>query len=259
MTNTVRLDPEVVKALEISAVSGILALQSSRCLGIYEAKLAIDAYLLQHPEHPLSLQIAESAKANRQCKVAVGFENELIYADPVAGEPIPFELLKKKITTPTCYVLLRDRAECKNWLGEATKVCRTAMLDADAIEIVDEECRNEYGDVSSAVLKLSGELTREAIKDLPESLLSNLPRSINFHVVRAASLEKAATIPLNELTVEYFLKEFSRRGCMISPTTSCVRLMHKPTGILCRISAHRRRASNYEEALLLLTSLLTEA
>ncbi|WP_459991941.1 peptide chain release factor family protein [Methylosoma difficile] len=259
MTDTVKLDPEVVKALEISAVSGIRALQNSSGLGLYEAKLVIDAYLLQHPEHPLSQQIAEAAKANRQIRVGVGFQNEVIYADPIAGEPIPFESLQKEITAPECYVVLRELSDCENWLGEAIKACSAAMVDVNAVQIVDNEYRNDNGDISSAVLKLPCPLAREANKALSESLQRNLPRNISFHVVQAANWEKAATIPLHELAVEYFLKEFSRRGRMYLPTTSCVRLMHKPTGIFCRISAHRSRAKNYEEALLLLTSHLMEA
>lgn len=255
MRDADQLPPEVVKALEMGAVSGIKALRSISGLGLYEAKLVIDAYLQRHPEHPLAQRMTGGAKIEPRGESSVAWWDEIVVADPVAGKAVAFDSLAKKIVAPACYVLLREKTHCENWLGEAIKACVGAMVDINTIEILDEERRSKDGDISAAVLKLLRPLSREAIHALPERLQRSLPEGLSFRVVQAAQWNEAA-IPCDELTVEYFLHEFSRRSSMVSSTTSCVKLMHRPTGTLCRSTAHRRRTENYEEALLFLASLL---
>jgi hypothetical protein len=258
VTDADRLPPEVVKALEMGGVSGIKALRSISGLGSYEAKLAIDAYLQRHPEHPLSHQMREVAQIDPRSEQGVAWWDEIVTADPVAGEAVAFDSLPKEVVAPECYVILREKTNCESWIGEAIKACGSAMVDMNAIEFVDEERRSKDGDLSAAVLKLLRPLSREAIRALPEKLQRSLPEGVSFRVVEAAQWNEAA-IPPDEMTVEYSLHEFARRGRMVSPTTSCVKLMHRHTGTLCRSTTHRRRIRNYEEALLLLASLLKEA
>jgi len=255
MTDAEQLPAEVVKALEMGGVSGIKALRSISGLGLYEAKLAIDAYLQRHPEHPLSRRMREGALAEPRNENGSAWWDEIITADPVAGEAVAFDSLPKEVVAPACYVLLRETASCESWLGEAIKACSSAMVDKTTIEVVDEERRSKDGDMSAAVLKLPRPLSIGAIRALPKRLQEDLPEGVSFRVLEAAQWNEAA-IPPNELTVEYFLHEFSRRSRMVSPTTSCVKLIHQPTGIFCRSTTHRNRERNYEEALLLLASLL---
>lgn len=257
MSTADQLPQEVLDALEISGVSGIKALQSISGLGLYEAKLVIDAYLQEHPEHRISQQMRAGAQ-DMPLNDGLPRWGEIVTAEPVAGEAVAFDSLEKKVGAPECYVLLRESSNGESWLGEAIKACSSAMVEPDAAHIVDEERRSEDGDISAAVIKLSRELSRSAIQALTEELQLSLPNNVCFRLVKGAQWNDAA-IPPNELTVEYFLHEFSTRGRMVWPTTSCVKLVHRPTGITCRSTTHRRRLDNYEEALLLLASLLKES
>ena len=185
------------------------------------------------------------------------WREEVVASDPEVGEAIPLESLPKDVVAAECYVLLRDSARCKNWLRGALKVCGDEFVDMSSIDIVDEQRLNEGGDLSAAVLKLLAPLSRERMQALPERLALELPEGVSVRLVEAAQWHEA-TIPCDELAVEYFMHEFARHGRMIRQTTGCVKLVHLPTGISCRSTAHRRRQSNYEEALLLLASLLKE-
>lgn len=251
------LPSAVVEALEISAALAIKTLQGLNGLGLYEAKRAVDAYLERHPEHPLSQRSENSLVAPRGER-AGALLSECITAEPVPAEAPVFDSLARVVVAPELYIFLREDVPCKAWLGEALKACVDAGIDMSMTEILDEELRNGDGDLSAAVLKLSGLLSNEAIRALPQTFRRRLDEGINFRLVRAAQWCEAA-IPADELELEYFLHEFSRPSCTIVKTTSCVRLRHRPTGILCRSTAHRRRAMNYQEALLLLASLLKES
>lgn len=257
MSNADQLPPEVLKALEISGASGVLALRGISGLGLYEAKLVIDAYLQKHPEHPISKQIQADAQ-NKKLKDGLPGWGEIVTADPVAGEAVAFETLAKKVGAPNCYVLMRESFNGESWLGEAIKACKSVMLDLDAVHIVDEEWRSKDGDISAVVIKLSRELSRDVIQALTEELRLCLPQNVCFRLVKGIQWNEVAIRP-DDVTVEYFLHEFSTRGRMVWPTTSCVKLIHRPTGTISRSTTHRRRADNYEEALLLLASLLRES
>lgn len=250
------LPAEVLQALEISAVLAIKTLQGLNGLGLYEAKLAVDAYLERHPEHPLSQRLANSSVAPRGER-AGALLSEFLTAEPVPAEAPVFDSLARVVVSPELYILLREDVPCKAWLGEALKACVDAKIDLSMTEILDEEWRNGDGDLSAAVLKLSGSLSNEAIRALPQTLRRRLVGGISFRLVRAAQWCEAA-IPTDELELEYFLHEFSRPSRMTAKTASCVRLRHRTTGILSRSTTHRNRAKNYEEALLLLASLLKE-
>ena len=257
MSTADQLPQEVLDALEISGVSGIKALQSISGLGLYEAKLVIDAYLQEHPEHRISKQM-ESGAQDMPLNDGLPKWGEIVTAEPVSGEAVAFDSLEKKVGAPEFYILLRESFNGERWIGDAIKACGSALIEPDAVHIVDEERRSKEGDLSAAVIKLSRELSRNAIQSLTEKLQLSLPNNVCFRLVKGAQWNNAA-IPPNELTVEYFLHEFSTRGRMVWPTTSCVKLFHRPTGITCRSTTHRRRVDNYEEALLLLASLLMES
>jgi hypothetical protein len=257
MNDTTQLPAEVIKALDYGAVSAINALRTISGLGLYDAKLLVDEYLQRHPEHPLSRRMREAAHAEPKSVRGVASRHEIVTADPVAGVAIPLDALPKRIAAGGCYVILREKIDCESWLGEATKACVAAMADMQSLEIVDEERRNNSGDVSGAVLKLLGPFSREAIQGLHDKLQRALPAGVSVRVV-AGIQWSAATIPPDELTVEYFLHEFTRQSPMVGATTACVKLTHGPTGTLCRSTAHRNRTLNYEEALLLLISLIRD-
>ncbi|MDP3226594.1 MAG: hypothetical protein Q8N13_01290 [Acidovorax sp.] len=250
------LPAEVVQALDISAVLAIRTFQDISGLGLYEAKLAVDAYLERHPEHALPQRSASSSVAPRGEKAGAMLD-DFATAEPVPAEAPVFDSLVRVVATPGLYVLLREGVPCKEWFGEALKAFVDAGFDTARIEIIDEERRNGNGDLSAAVLKLSGALSNEALCALPETLGRRLAEGISFRLVRAVQWSEAA-IPTDELELEFFLHEFSRQSPMVWKTTSSVRLRHRTTGILCRSTAHRRRATNYQEALLLLASLLKE-
>jgi hypothetical protein len=253
-----RLPPEVVQALEMGGVWGIKALRRVTGLGLYEAKLAIDEYLEQHPEHPLLQRSREGKEIRRQSGKGATSWDEIIVADPVTGEAVAYDSLPKDVAAADFYVLLREKDDCGSWLGAAVEACGGESLEANTIEIVDEERRGSQGELSAAVLKFLGVRRKEAAGAVQERLMRQLPESIGFRVVEAAQWGEAK-IPADELAVEYFLHEFSRRSFMIGQTTSSVKLVHRRTGISCRSTAHRRRQRNYEEALLLLASLLKDA
>lgn len=250
------LPAEVVQALKISAALAIKTLQGISGLGLYESKVAVDAYLEWHPEHALSLRSASSSVAPRGEKAGAMLD-DFATAEPVRAEAPVFDSLARVVATPELYVLLREGVPGKEWLGEALKAFVDAGLDTARIEVIDEESRSGNGDLSAAVLKLSGALSNEALLALPETLGRRLAEGISFRLVQAVQWSEAAISP-DELELEYFLHEFSRQSPMVWKTTSSVRLKHRTTGILCRSTAHRRRATNYQEALLLLASLLKE-
>jgi len=257
MTDPNQLPPEVVKALEMGAVSGINALRSISGMGLYEAKLAVDAYLQGHPDHPMLQRMREWSQPETPTGNDTPWREEVVALDPEVGEAIPLESLPKDVVAAECYVLLRDSARCKNWLRGALKACGDEFVDMSTIDIVDEHRLNEDGDLSGAVLKLLAPRSRERMQALRERLAMELPEGVSVRLIEAARWDEA-TIPSEELAVEYFVHEFARHGRMIRRTTSCVKLVHLPTGIASRSTAHRRRQSNYEEALLLLASFLKE-
>jgi hypothetical protein len=248
------LPDEVVKALELSAVSAINVLQLIRHLGLYEAKLLVDSYLERHPEHPLCQQLAGAA-ATSQVERTDRWWDEILTADAEPAGLMEFDSLEREVVAPEFYVLLRERVDCKDWIGGALRASISAMTDMATIDFLDEERPSNKGDLSAAVLRMSAPLSKEAIRSTLEIVRRGLPEGGSFRVIEAVQWSDAA-IPLDELALEYFQHEFSRRGRMVSPTTSCAKLTHRPTGTVCRSTLHRRRAKNYEEALLLLASLL---
>lgn len=256
MSDPGALPDEVVRALEMSAVMAIKTLQRISGLGLYEAKLAVDAYLERHPEHSLSRRLASADVVPRGARVG-SLIGEFLTAEPVPAGAPAFDSLTRTVARPELYVLLRERVHCRTWIGEAVKACADAGIDIAMIEILDEEWRSGDGDLSAAVLKLMGPLSGDATRALPGTLRRRLGEGISFRVVPAAEWSEVA-IPTGELELEYFLQEYSRQSPMVWKSTSCVRLRHRPSGMLCRSTAHRSRAKNYEEALLLLASLLKE-
>lgn len=85
MSTADQIPQEVLDALEISLVSGIEALRSIRGLGLYEAKLVIDAYLQEHPEHRISQQMRAGAQ-DMPLNDGLPRWGEIVTAEPVAGE-----------------------------------------------------------------------------------------------------------------------------------------------------------------------------
>jgi hypothetical protein len=253
-SNRLSLPEEVIKELEWSAVGAIKILRQHRGIGLYEAKLAIDAYLEQHPEHPRAPR--ESQQSQIQDQPA---QSPFVELPPIAGSPIPLELLPNRTALPLAYVVAQaDLPDHGKWFGDLLKVCLRALKES-SIQILDEKRRSEAGDIVSVAVKIVEPADSNSLKDLLRVLEQHLPKEINWSLVHAGSREDAAEIPLEAVEVEYFLQEFSYRSYMVASTTNCVRLKHLPTGISCRSTAHRGRTQNYEEALLLLSSLLKAA
>lgn len=260
------LPPEVLQALRGSVVAGIRALQKSRGIGLYEAKQLIDSHLGLDIAHPSTIQsknqqsTSEHQSQHTRTIQKYPWQREpFIPASTVLGEPIELASLPNRAFSPGAYVLASaPESADRRWYADALKVCFAESLDPALLKVVDEELRNEKGDVASVAIKLPGPISSTQLHALAGKLRQRLANDVNCRVLIGCPREEAA-LPAQELEVEYFVHEFARPGRMSYPGTSCVKLTHIPTGLTARSTSDRNRFLNYEEALLLLCSLISGA
>ena len=161
-----------------------------------------------------------------------------------------------RVRLPEAYLFVRaSNAHRGHWTAGVLQACRRAAIDARSVEIIDEEDASATGNLSSVVLKICDQLPAETIQRLPKEIEATGPQGASIWVIRGVSPENFALDPEDILT-EYFRHEFVVGSNMIHHAESCVRLTHRSTGRSARSTAHRSRALNSEEALLLLECLV---
>jgi len=250
------LPPEIVEALRSSAVLGIRGLQQSHGLGLYEAKLAVDAYLQRHPDlSPAAPTPATSSTPVRSAGRSTGQQASLLPVS-VVGVPIDPAELPGQVHPPAHYVVGRAAiGQGWHWAGDLVRHCLDTVSNPSAIAFVDEEIGSAAGDLVGLTLRVNEPLPRNALESLERRLRHDGPAGVSCRVVCAVGRDQASIHPA-DLQVAYFRHELSSDGWMDAPRPRFARLTHKPTGTVARSTAHRSPALNYEEALLLLASLL---
>lgn len=254
------IPPDAIEALEISAVNAIRALQSSHGLGLYEAKLVIDAYLQKHPTHPRVLGVSQSASSKTvpPLKTFEQYRDALVATSPIAGEPLAMESLPNRTRPPAHYIVARaTNADGGQWFREVRRASLDSVNSSDSVEIVDEEPGSKVGDLLGVTLKLTDSLSRDRFESLTEELERMRSLGVHCRLVRGCG-RHSLSIPPEDLQVEYFLSEYPEVAGHVWPILNCVRLTHRPSGIVSRVTYHRRKDINYEEALYLLASLLQD-
>jgi hypothetical protein len=249
------LPPDVLEALAGSAVAAIRALQMSQGIGLYEAKLVIDGYLEKHPEHPLAVLMSQSQARSANIVEAVAPSKSGQVASSERGQPLSVEALPQRIPPPEVYLIARAGIGNDGWFSVALKACLGIVVDSSSVQVVDEEQGSERGDLIGAAVKISEPLSSAALDRLLEVLKRELPPEVSFRLLHGATRSELSILP-EELSVEYFRKEFAVDSRMVHHSTSCAKLTHLPTQVSSRSTDHRSRIANYEEALFLLASLL---
>lgn len=172
------------------------------------------------------------------------------------GEPLPLGSLPRRIQLPEIYVVARAAIQDSGyWVAEVLRACLGVVQDQHSLQMVDEVRVNASGDVAELALKITEPMSTATVQLLAQELKQKLAAGASFDIFPGAGCLELL-IPAAELHVEYFRREFAGDSRMVSHTTSCVRLTHRPTGIVARSMDHRSRIVNYEEALYLLASLL---
>ena len=162
-----------------------------------------------------------------------------------------------QVRLPEAYVVARaSKADGGLWVGALLRICARMVGDASSIEIIDEEQENGAGDMAGAVLKLCEPLPAEVFLQLSQELPGRSPEGLKARLLEGAS--PAMSLAPRDLLIEYFRREFAVNSRMILHTDCCVRLTHVSTGRSARSTAHRSRVLNYEEALLLLESVVRQ-
>lgn len=165
-------------------------------------------------------------------------------------------VIPRRIQLPEAYVVSRASvADGGRWMGELLRACLRALSNPDSIDVVDEEQVSDAGDLAGAVFKITEQLTPTALQQLAREIHANCSNGVTARLVKGVAAEEIAIDPEN-CSVEYFRREFATNNRMVHHTDSCAKVTHLPTGISARSTAHRSRAINCEEALLLLESLV---
>lgn len=161
-----------------------------------------------------------------------------------------------QIRLPETYVFARASvSHGGRWTAEVLRACHQVAIDSGSIEIVDEQQTTDAGDLAGVVLKISARLSLETLLRLSDEIKANCPQGVSAQLVKGVPPAEFVLDP-EDLSIEYFRREFAVDSNMIRHTDSCAKLTHRPTGGSARSTVHRSRALNYEEALFLLEALL---
>jgi hypothetical protein len=171
------------------------------------------------------------------------------------GKSLSF-VMPHRIPLPDAYVVARTSiADGGLWTGNLLRVTLNAVNNSAAVDIIDQEQTTATGDLKAIVLKISEPLLAEEFARLSESLQSVCIPGVNVRLLTGVTTPDQVLSP-QDVSSEYFRREFAEDSSEVKHTNSCVRLTHLPTGYTARSTTHRSRALNYEEALFLLASLL---
>lgn len=142
-------------------------------------------------------------------------------------------------------------------MGDLLRTCSRALRDSWSLEIIDEERANATGDMLGVVLKISEQMPVEPYQWLSEELRAKYCDGVKARLLKGVQPVEMILQPMDFL-VDYFREEFAVNSPMVHHTDSCVKLTHLATGVIARSTTHRSRSMNYDEALLLLESLVRE-
>lgn len=140
-------------------------------------------------------------------------------------------------------------------LNEVLRDCLKTMPTDGELEIIDERYFSGTTETAEYVLCVCS----------PDSFLV-ATEAIKHLVTCASNVLEITIFPLNEespdlddgLEVEAsYYRDETKVGGFVHWTDSCVRLVHRPSGVDARCQAYRNRAMNYAEALSFLKAKLS--
>jgi hypothetical protein len=130
-----------------------------------------------------------------------------------------------------------------------------AVEDKSAIELLDLESANPAGDLASFIVKISEPLPPPVFAQMAEVARAASGNGVEYKLVRAVS-EPVQVLSLDDVSTEYFRREFAVDSPFVIHSETCVKLTHRPTGLTARCTDGRQKSRNFEEALLVLASLV---
>lgn len=161
------------------------------------------------------------------------------------------------IRKPEAYLIASTSIDTSIWSYEFIRSIFQILGETTSVEVIDELDKTDINNVASLVLKFESPMSDNTFQFLAENIQLNCPPEVSARLIRGAALEDMVFKP-KDISIEYFKKESARESYMIRYTECCVELTHRPTGIIARCTYARSKFINYDEALLLLKSLLNE-
>jgi hypothetical protein len=164
--------------------------------------------------------------------------------------------MTQRISKPEAYII--GRALLPDGRHLSLDVMRTALdavEDKSAIELLDLESANPAGDLASFVVKISEALPPTVFSQMAEVTWAASGNGVEYKLVRAVS-EPVQVLSLDDVSTEYFRREFAVDSPFVIHSETCVKLTHRPTGLTARCTDGRQKSRNFEEALLVLASLV---
>jgi hypothetical protein len=161
------------------------------------------------------------------------------------------------IRKPEAYLIASTSVDTSIWSYEFIRSIFQILGETTSVEAIDELEKTEINNIASLVLKFESPMSDSTFQFLAENIQLNCPPEVSARLIRGAALEGMVFKP-KDISTEYFKKERVHESYMINPIECCVKLTHRPTGIIARCTSARSKFINYDEALLLLKSLLNE-
>jgi protein subunit release factor B len=158
---------------------------------------------------------------------------------------------------PSGYVeLIAKEPAAAEWLREAFRSCHRALAGECECEVVDEQYFEGTRQSSELVIRVTGEVAGERIKQKLHACIGISPAmgSVTFFEGRPVAVEP----PASEIEVSYY-RHPTKVNRRIVWVDSCVRLRHIPTGITARCQVSRSRDRNLAGAMELLKAKLDAA
>jgi hypothetical protein len=164
-----------------------------------------------------------------------------------------------QISVPEAFIVGHaSLADGGRWIFGLFDAVRDAVHDDSSVEILDEECLNAAGDIASYALKISERLPESAYAQLSEAARSASRNGAEHRLLRAVATPDQV-LNREDVSTEYFRREFAVDSQFIVNRESGVKLTHRPTGLTARCTAHRHKERNIDEALFLLAALVANS
>jgi len=160
------------------------------------------------------------------------------------------------ISKPGAYIIGRASLADGRYLSlDVMRAALDAVEDESTIELLDLESANPAGDLASFIVKISEPLPPPTFAQMAEVARAASGNGVEYKLLRAAT-EPGQFLSLDDVSTEYFRREFAVDSQFVVHRETCVRLTHRPTGLAARCTDDRRKSRNFEEALLVLASLV---
>jgi len=161
------------------------------------------------------------------------------------------------IRKPEAYLIASTSVDTSIWSYEFIRSIFQILGESTLVGEIDDLSISDINNVARLVLKFESPMSDSTFQFLAENIQLNCPPEVSARLIRGVSLDDIVFEP-KDISIEYFKKERVHESYMITPIECCVKLTHRPTGIIARCTYARSKFINYDEALLLLKSLVYE-